>query len=189
MIFFPAYIKIDNQKILVVGGGKIATDKVGHLLNFTQNIHIIAREISPDMMKYIQQYDLNFETREYKKGDINEFMIVIVAVDDISMQKKIFDEATQKNKLCNSVDSADYCNFIFPAYIKKGDLIVSISTSSTSPALAKHLKTYLSNLIPDDIADFLTYMKNLRASIPKGKEKMKLLNEKAKEYINKWKNR
>jgi len=183
MNFFPAYIKMDNQKVLVIGGGKIATDKVGHLLNFTQNIRIIAREISPDMMKQIEQNNLDFEIREYKKGDIDEFVIVIVAVDDIPLQKNIFDEATRGNKLCNSVDSVDYCNFIFPAYIKKGDLIVSISTSSTSPAVAKHLKKYLSKLIPDSIAEFLIFMRDLRSSLPKGKERMLFLDTKAREYF------
>lgn len=185
MNFFPAYIKMDNQKVLVVGGGKIATDKVGHLLNFTQNIKIIAREISPDMMKYIEHNNLDFEIREYKKSDIDAFVIVIVAVDDIPLQKEIFDEATSQNKLCNSVDSVDYCNFIFPAYIKKGDLIVSISTSSTSPAVAKHLKKYLSKLIPDSIAEFLVFMRDLRSSLPKGKERMLLLDTKAREYFEK----
>ncbi len=186
MNFFPAYITMDDKNILIVGGGKVATDKLKHILNFTKNIKIIAKEINQEMKNIINENNLKYELRKYKYGDLDDFVITIVAIDDISMQKIIFNEATQKNKLCNSVDSVDYCNFIFPAYIKKGDLIVSISTSSTSPALAKHLKAYLSNLIPDDIANFLTYMKNLRSSLPKGKERMKLLDEKAKEYINKW---
>jgi len=68
--------------------------------------------------------------------------------------------------LCNCVDSVEYCDFIFPSYIKKDDLTIAISTSGSSPALAKHLKIYLKNLIPE--------------------ERMKFFDKKAKNFINSW---
>jgi precorrin-2 dehydrogenase/sirohydrochlorin ferrochelatase len=52
--------------------------------------------------------------------------------------------------------------------------------------MAKHLKLYLRELIPDGISDFLKEMKSLRSTIPKGKERMKMLDEKAKNYIQSW---
>jgi len=112
--------------------------------------------------------------------------VVIVAVDDIPLQAEIFQESKEYNCLCNSVDSVDYCDFIFPSYIKKDDLTIAISTSGASPAMAKHLKLYLKEMIPDSISDFLKEMKQLRRTIPKGKERMKMLDEKAQNYIKSW---
>jgi precorrin-2 dehydrogenase/sirohydrochlorin ferrochelatase len=186
MSYFPAFIKLDNQKVLIVGGGNIAYEKLEHLLDFTLDIEIIASEISTQMSEKIKEHNLIFSKRAYITGDIKEFAIVVVAVDDIPLQAEIFEESKGYNCLCNSVDSVDYCDFIFPSYVKKGDLTIAISTSGSSPAMAKYLKSYLKNLIPHGISDFLKEMKNLRKTLPKGKERMKMLDKKAQNYMKTW---
>ncbi len=186
MSYFPAFLKLDNKKILIVGGGNIAYEKLDHLLDFTKDIVVIAPELSSQMSKAIDKENLCFEKRVYKKTDIKEFAVVIVAVDDIALQAEIFKESKQYNCLCNSVDSVDYCDFIFPSYMKKDDLTIAISTSGASPAMAKHLRRYLQNLIPSGISEFLSQMKQLRSTLPKGKERMKMLDKKAEDYINSW---
>ena len=187
MSYFPAFIKLDNIKILIIGGGYIAYEKLTHLVEFTTNIEVIAKDYSDNMINLIQQYNIKYEQRAYNLGDIKNFGLVIIAIDDIPLQNDIFNEAKQYPKcLVNSVDSTDYCDFIFPSYIKKGDLTIAISTSGSSPAVAKHLKTYLKDLIPNSIVDFLTNMKNYRKTMPKGKKRMEFLDNKAKEYIQKW---
>ncbi|MGB3960640.1 MAG: bifunctional precorrin-2 dehydrogenase/sirohydrochlorin ferrochelatase [Sulfurimonas sp.] len=186
MAYFPAFIKLDNQKILIVGGGKVAHEKLEHLLDFTHDIEIIALSYSAQMSQTIEENKLLHQTRAYQKGDIAGFAIVIVAVDDIPLQAEIFAESKHYNCLCNAVDSVDYCDFIFPAYIKKGELTLAISTSGASPALAKHLRNYLRDLIPSGISDFLHEMRELRSTLPKGKERMQMLDKKAQEYIQTW---
>jgi len=186
--YFPAFLKLDNCKILIVGGGYIANEKLGHLLDFTTNIKIIASDISLEMQILINKYNLEYEIRPYQKSDINDFGIVIVAVDNIPLQKEIFNEAKLlPNCLVNSVDSVNYCDFIFPSYIKKDDLTIAISTSGSSPAVAKHLRRYFQKLIPNSIGDFLKTMKNYRKTMPKGKERMNFLDKKAQEYIETFK--
>jgi precorrin-2 dehydrogenase/sirohydrochlorin ferrochelatase len=189
MAYFPAFLKLDNKKILIVGGGYIAHEKLEHLLDFTQDISVIALDLSDDMAKGIENNNLNFQKRAYERGDIAEFAVVIVAVDDIPLQAEIFAESKEYNCLCNSVDSVEYCDFIFPSYIKKDDLTIAVSTSGASPAMAKHLRMYLQNLIPDSIGEFLKEMKDLRKTLPKGRERMKMLDEKAKNYIKDWGNK
>lgn len=186
MAYFPAFIKLDNKKILIVGGGYIAQEKLEHLLDFTSDIDLVSLEYSDEMLKIINENNLKYETRPYNKGDIKEYAVVIVAVDDIPLQADIFDESKEYNCLCNSVDSVDYCDFIFPSYIKKDDLTIAVSTSGASPAMAKRLRMYLEDAIPDSISEFLKEMKELRKSLPKGKERMKMLDEKAKNYIQSW---
>lgn len=186
MSYFPAFLKLDKKKILIIGGGYIAYEKLEHLLDFTKDITIIAPELSSDMSKMIKQENLVFHKRVYETGDIKEYSIVIVAVDDIPLQAEIFEESKKYNCLCNAVDSVDYCDFIFPSYIKKDDLTIAVSTSGASPAMAKQLRIYLQNLIPDGISDFLNEMKELRKTLPKGKERMKMLDKKAQDYINTW---
>jgi precorrin-2 dehydrogenase/sirohydrochlorin ferrochelatase len=187
MAYFPAFIRLDNQKILIVGGGNIAYEKLERLLDFTSDIEIIAAELSEQMSQRAMLEKIPYNIRRYKKGDIAGFAIVIVAVDDIALQAEIFQESKSHNCLCNAVDSVEYCDFIFPAYVKKDDLTIAVSTSGASPALAKHLKGYLMDLIPSNISMFLDEMKALRSSRPKGKERMKMLDIKAHAYLQSWK--
>ncbi len=183
MNYFPAFLKLDNTSVLIVGGGKIATEKIEKLLDFTTDITVIATRFDDAMLSYIQKHRLPQHTKPYKKGDVQRFGIVIIAVDDLKLQEAIFNETRSSRTLCNAVDSVDYCDFIFPSYIKEGPLTVAISTSGTSPAVARELKHYLRKLLPSDIAPFLEEMRRLRGTLPKGKARMELLSQKAKEFF------
>jgi len=186
MAYFPMLFSLDNKKILLVGGGYIAYEKLEKLLDFTQDITILAPLVSDEIKKEIPLKSLVYLERKYERGDYKNFDIVIVAVDDFELQKSIYEETRNEKCLCNCVDFAKYCDFIFPSYIKNEDLIVAISTSGSSPAFAKELKLYLKNKIPSSVGSFLKEMKNLRTSMPKGKERMAFFDKKVKEYIESW---
>lgn len=185
MAYFPAFIQLENKKVLIVGGGKIALEKLEKLLDFTDDIFLIANEFSDSILEKIKEKNLQYKKDFYTLGDIKEYSVVIVAVDSIELQKAIFLESKDYNCLCNSVDSVEYCDFIFPSYIKKDDLTIAISTSGTSPAFAKHFKAYLAQRIPKGMSKFLKEMKTLRQTLPKGEKRMKMLDEKAKDYVSK----
>lgn len=157
-----------------------------HLLEFTSDITLLSKEYSKDISNLIAVTSLNYIQKEYMHTDIKGFDIIIAAIDDISLQKKIYIESRSYNCLCNCVDLPNCCDFIFPAYLKKGDLTVAISTSGTSPAFAKQLRIYLEKIIPNSVSGFLKSMKEYRDTLPKGKERMQFLDKKAKEYISKW---
>jgi len=186
MAYFPAFINFDDKKIVIIGGGVIAYEKLVHLLDFSTNIEIISKELSSDMQLLIDKYNLKYCLKEYEEGDIRGFDVIIAAVDNLDLQEKIYFESRNLNCLCNCVDLQKYCDFIFPSYIKKGDLTIAISTSGTSPAMAKHLKLFLNKIIPDSIVEFLIQMKEYRRTMPKGKDRMNFLDKKVKEYIKTW---
>ncbi len=186
MGYFPAFLKLDNKKILIVGGGAVAYEKLEHLLDFTHDITVIAETFSTSMYERVVQENLAWEARAYEAGDIATYMMVVVAVDDLALQEAIFNESKKYCCLCNAVDSVAYCDFIFPSYVKQDDLTIAISTSGASPAMAKHLKRYFQQIIPESIGTFLQEMKALRRCLPKGKERMKMLDEKAENYMKQW---
>ena len=146
MAYFPAFLKFDDKSILIVGGGYVALEKLEHLLNFSSKITLIARDFSDKVKALIDENSLEFFKKDYEIGDAKGFDIVIAAIDDFALQESIyFETRNYNNTLCNCVDLQKYCDFIFPAYIKKGDLTIAISTGGSSPAFAKNFKEYLKN--------------------------------------------
>jgi len=186
MSFFPSYINLNNKKILLVGGGDIALEKLEKLIDFTQDISIIAKEVSTKFLNFATRYQIPIIQKTYQEGDIDGFDIVIVATNTISLHQEIYQESRDSRILVNSVDNTAYCDFIFPSYIKNGDLTISISTSGASPAMAKRVRIYIEKLIPSNIGEFLKEMKSLRKTMPKGKERMKFFEEKSNKFIQEY---
>jgi len=183
MSFFPAYFNLENRKILLVGGGYIALEKLEKLVDFTKDIDVISKEVSKEFLTFANKHNISIETRAYKTGDILSYDVVIVATDTVTIHKEIYKESRTTRVLVNSVDNTAYCDFIFPSYIKKGDLTISVSTSGASPAMAKRLRIYIEKLIPNSIEPFLKELKGLRKTMPKGKERMKFFEERSDEFM------
>jgi len=181
--FFPAYFNLNHKKILLVGGGKIALEKLKKLVDFTKEITVISKEFSVDFSSFANEHNIEMQERLYVEGDIEGFDIVIVATDTVTLHKAIFEESRSSRILVNSVDDTAYCDFIFPSYVKRGDLSISISTSGASPALAKRLRAYIEKLIPTSIDSFLKEMKALRKTMPKGIDRMRFFEEKSDKFI------
>jgi len=184
MAYFPMYRDMDTLKVLVVGGGHIAAEKLEKLLDFTQAITIIALRVEEETQKLIDTHKVTLYQRAYKVGDIEDFDIVIVATDTTEIHKSIYEESRESRILVNSVDNTEYCDFIFPSYVKKGDLTVSFSTAGASPAFAKKMRQHFEKIIPDSVEMFLEKMRHLRTTMPKGKERMAHFDRLVKNYFS-----
>ena len=185
MAYFPLFVDMDNLKVLVVGGGVIATEKLEKLLDFTTQISVIALSVNKEAQMLIDAYDLTLVQRAYHKGDIEGFDIVIVATDTVALHKEIYEESRGSRILVNSVDNTKYCDFIFPSYVKKDDLTIAFSTGGASPAFAKQIRRHFEKIIPDSVGVFLQKMKYLRSTMPKGKERMDYFDNLVKTYFDK----
>ncbi len=183
MSYFPMFMDMIDLKILVVGGGAIAAEKLEKVTDFTKEITVIAKEVSPQTQQLIKDHCLTLYTRPYKEGDIQGFDIVIVATDTVDLHKAIYKEARPYRILVNSVDNTDYCDFIFPSYVRKGDLTIAFSTGGASPAFAKQIRRHFEKLIPDSVGAFLAKMKGLRKTMPKGKERMAYFDSLVETYF------
>ncbi|WP_164967663.1 bifunctional precorrin-2 dehydrogenase/sirohydrochlorin ferrochelatase [Arcobacter sp. CECT 8985] len=183
MNYLPTLLNLENKKILVLGGGEVAHRKVLCLLQFSKNITIISKEITKDLNTLVDDYMLTYLQHNYNYKDLNGFDILIVAINDLKIQEKIYQSIKNRKILCNFVDFKEYSDFIFPSIIKDGDLTVSIATNGNSPAVTKELKKYIKDLLPNNINEFLISMKTLRQSLPKGEKRMSLLRQKAQNYF------
>ncbi len=173
MPLFPAYIDLSHSSVLVVGGGNVALRKVEKLLNFTRNITIVAPRVVRELELLAREKDLVLKRRKFLKGDLKGKSLVIVAVDDLSLQREIFEMCSKKGILCNSVDSPKYCSFIFPSLIVRGDLVIGINTAGRAPALSKKVRELIEECLPSNVREILEKVAEEREKLPKGKDRQK----------------
>ena len=185
MAYFPMFMDMENLKVLVVGGGHIAAEKLEKLVDFTKEITIITKALNEETHQLIKTHCLTLYQRAYVEGDIQGFDIVIVATDTVDLHKAIYEEARPYRILVNSVDNTDYCDFIFPSYLQRGDLTIAFSTGGASPAFAKAIRRHFEARIPEGVDAFLAQMKALRSTLPKGKERMQKFETMVRDYFEK----
>ena len=108
MAYFPMFMDMIDLKVLVVGGGAIATEKLEKLLDFTTEITVIALRVDDEALAIIDEHALVLHKRAYDVGDIKGFDIVIVATDTQVLHKEIYEESRGSRTLVNSVDNTAY---------------------------------------------------------------------------------
>ncbi len=178
MPLFPLFVDIEGKNILVVGGGNVAQRKIEKLIIFKPYIHVVAKQVSDHIKNIKEKYkNIFIQEREFRFSDIEGKDMVIVAVDDLDLQKKIYTECVKKNIPVNSVDSPDYCSFIFPALVVKGDLVIGISTSGKVPGLSAGIRKHIEKCLPQDIENILLEISRIRESTPKGEERQRKIIE------------
>jgi precorrin-2 dehydrogenase/sirohydrochlorin ferrochelatase len=177
MALFPLFINLENKKVLIVGGGEVALRKIEKLLPFKPDMKVISKEFLKETENLLKREKIPFEKREFLFEDLEGIDIVIVAVDDLKLQEEIFKFTRDKNILVNAVDSPDYCDFIFPSYVKRGEIVIGITTSGKAPGLSAKIRQLIEKSLPENIEEILKEVSSIRASLPKGKERQRKIIE------------
>ncbi len=185
MALFPLFITLEDKNVLVVGGGEVACRKIEKLIPFKPNIKVVSKDFSKRTEELLKKEGIPFEKKAFSFEDLQNIDIVIVAVDDVELQRNIYSFTRKKNILVNSVDSPDYCDFIFPSYIKRGDIVIGITTSGKLPGFSAKLRQYIEKCLPENIESIFNSLVKLRNSLPKGRERQKKIVEEVDKYFRK----
>ena len=143
MSFYPICLDLEGKPCVVVGGGRVAERKVHGLLSCSAEVSVISPELTEDLLRQHKEGIITWINRTYRQGDLAHAFLVIAATDNEETQELVYEEAASRNLLLNVADVPQRCNFILPATVRQGDLIVSISTAGKSPALARKLRMEL----------------------------------------------
>jgi precorrin-2 dehydrogenase / sirohydrochlorin ferrochelatase len=162
MAYYPVLLDLSEKKTVVIGGGKVGQRKIETLLEYGASVNIISRQITPELQVMLNRGDIKLLGHEYDESLIEDAFLIIIATDDRNLNKRVSAFAKERNILVNTVDQPEECSFIVPSIIKKGDLILAISTSGKSPALAKKIREELENRFGIEYKHFLNMMGRLR---------------------------
>jgi precorrin-2 dehydrogenase/sirohydrochlorin ferrochelatase len=165
MRYYPVHLDIQNRNCLVVGGGGVGTRKVVTLLDCGALVTVISPVVSHQLRDFAKSGLIKLRQRPYQSGDLDGMFLVIGATDDEGLNRRISSDAEHRNTLCNIADRPEVCNFILPSIVQRDDLVITISTSGKSPALAKKLRKTLEDQFGEEYGIFLKLMGAIRKKL------------------------
>jgi len=165
---FPVFLKLENLRLLIVGGGAVAEEKLTAVLNNSPEtkITIVAITISDAVKRLAAQFpDSISKEKAFEANDLNDIDVVIAAVNDLTVATAIQQAAKTKGVLINAADKPELCDFYLGSIVTKGSLKIAISTNGKSPTIAKRIKETLNETLPNELEQVLDNMQTIRKSL------------------------
>ncbi len=153
MRYYPVGLNIAGKNVLVVGAGCVAERKIKTLRMFGANLFVVAPKATSYITRLSKKGHIRFFKRRYLASDIRRARLVIAATSDEKTNEKVSEDAKKRNIPVNVVDRTAICEFISPAIIRRGGLVVTVSTDAKDPPLAKSFKEFLEERIDEFYRD------------------------------------
>ncbi|HFQ7763627.1 TPA: bifunctional precorrin-2 dehydrogenase/sirohydrochlorin ferrochelatase [Clostridioides difficile] len=164
-MLYPINLKLDELDVVIIGGGEVAYRKCKNFLEFNKDVTIVSKQI---LNKF---YDLKGNIKiikdDYKEIYIKDASVIIAATNNRELNMEIGLYCKAKNKLVNVVDNIEISNFTVPSYIKRGDLLISVSTGGKSPSLSSKIKKEIEERYTEDYEEYLNVLGDIRKKVIK----------------------
>ncbi|WP_242967892.1 precorrin-2 dehydrogenase/sirohydrochlorin ferrochelatase family protein [Tepidibacter mesophilus] len=170
-------INLDNKNVTIIGGGKVAFRKAKKFLEFNCKIKVI----SPSFIEEFYSIEVKLINDEYREDYLKESFIVIAASSNKKVNEDIDNYCKENNIMCNRADNKELSDFIVPSSIKRGNLVISVSTMGNSPSLASKIRKELESNYGVEYEEYVNILGDIRNLVLKNctdkNEKKKILNE------------
>ena len=162
---FPMFIKLAAKPCLVVGAGKVGEPKIGALIDTGASVQVVAIAASGQVREWADAGKIELELRPFTASDLDGKFLAVAATASASLNKLIYREAQRRGVLCNVVDVPEYCDFFYPAVVRRGDLQIAVSTAGQSPSLAQKIRQQLERQFGEGYAEWVEQLGETRRLI------------------------
>ena len=172
-MLYPINLEIKDMKITIIGGGDVAYRKCKNFLEFGKSVRVISPE-------FIDSFELIKNNEEY----IKDSFIVVAATNNKEINKNIGIYCRSCGKLVNVVDDIKLSNYTVPSYVKRGDLLISISTGGKSPSLSSEIKKELEEKYDDSYEEYINILGEIRQKVIKNYKNISERRKVLKDLVN-----
>jgi precorrin-2 dehydrogenase/sirohydrochlorin ferrochelatase len=158
---YPVNLLLAGRRCLVVGGGRVATQKVAGLLQARADVTVVAPHIEAE----IDATPVRCERRPYRSPEAADYRLVIAATGDPEVNQQVYDDAEAAGVWVNSADDPRRCSLTLPAVIRRGRLTVTVSTGGHSPALSAWLRQRLDDELGSEYDVLIGVLADVRSEI------------------------
>lgn len=140
---YPVALELSGRRCVVVGGGTEAERRARGLLEAGASVTVIAEEATPGLGDLARRGELTRVAGPFRRGDLHGAFLVVAASGAGARNAAVYAEAEAERVLCNAVDDVTHCHFAVPSILRRGELLLAVSTGGRAPALAKRLRRRL----------------------------------------------
>lgn len=161
---YPLTVRVNEKRVVVIGGGKVAGFKIIPLLKQGADIVVISPELDANLVKLVEEKKIRWYQREYEKSDIKSAFLVVAASSDSILNEQVAEDAAE-NQLVNIITNPESGNVHFPAAIHRGLLNIAVSTGGASPKLAKKIRDDIANKYDETYESYLDFLYEVRLKL------------------------
>jgi precorrin-2 dehydrogenase/sirohydrochlorin ferrochelatase len=144
---YPVNLRLAGKAVLVVGAGAVAAGKVRGLLDARASVTVVSIDVVDEVVALAESGAVTLERRPYAAGEAAAYRLVVAATSDTAVNQAVHDDAEAAGVWVNAADDPARCEFTMPARVRRGDLLLTISTGGRSPALASWLRAQLTEQV------------------------------------------
>ena len=181
-MFYPINLKIDDMKIVIIGGGKVAYSKCMNFLAFNKKVLVVSKEFVKEFEEIKEQVEI--VKGAYNEKYIKDAFVVVAATNNKEVNHQIGTYCRQHNKLVNVVDDKELSNFTVPSFVKRGDLLLSVSTGGKSPSLSRKIRKDLEEVYDDSYEEYVELLGQAREMIIENTSDIKERRKRLKELLD-----
>jgi len=188
MNYFPLLMNIDFKKVVIIGGGHVARQKVEALLPTKANITVISPKLTETLQRYVTEGLVIWKEKAFERADLDDASLIFAVTDNEEVNNAV-EEATQHWQLLSRADAKGRVDFINPAVVRRGDFVVTVSTSGASPGLTRKIKADLEEQFGQHYAEYVAFLKDARKeilSLFSGDTKKQMLGELLEPQLLEW---
>jgi precorrin-2 dehydrogenase/sirohydrochlorin ferrochelatase len=164
---YPIFLKVTQLEVLIIGGGNVGLEKLTFLLKSSPNakVTIVSITFLPELVLLAKRHKVHLVEDSYKVSFLNGKHLVIATTDKVDVNIQVYKDCKNQNILINVADNPPYCDFYMGGIVTKGNIKIAISTNGKSPTLAKRLRQFFEDVIPNDIDDLAKNLNGFRNKI------------------------
>lgn len=141
---YPVNLVLEGRRCLIVGGGTVARHKAIGLLACGARVHVVAPEVAAELEA---RAEVTVERRPYRRGEVDGYRLVVAATGDPAVNAVVLADGEEAGVWVNAADDVENCSFTLPAVVRRGPVMVAVSTGGHSPALARWLKEKVADCV------------------------------------------
>jgi uroporphyrin-III C-methyltransferase/precorrin-2 dehydrogenase/sirohydrochlorin ferrochelatase len=165
MDFLPVSLRVRGARVLLVGGGQIATRKARLLLKAGAKLLVVAPQVGEELQQLLADTQGDWQQGEYSSAALDGAVLVVAATPLRDVNEQVFRDASARQLPVNVVDAPDLCTFIFPSIVERTPLTIAISSGGNSPVLVRLLRRKIEAMVPTAYGRLALFAGRLRGAV------------------------
>ena len=163
--YYPVALDLRDRLCLVVGGGAVAEAKVEGLLEAGARVTVVSPELTEPLAAWALGGRITYRPHEYGADDLDGQQLVFSATDRREVTEAVAAEARRRGLWVNAADDPAFCDFLLPSVLRRGRLVVAVSTGGASPALAARVRRDLEAYFAPEYDELVELAAEVRAEL------------------------